>query len=160
MKQGYAVLILALLLAACVPGGFVGPSQGVNTFASNGERIYFTATSDRGTSITYTGGPATGGMMMGGSLTCAACHGPDGRGGQVMIQMQVINAPDIRWQALSEHVTEEMHDPKAVYDLAMFKQAIEQGRHPDGDTLESVMPRWSMSDQDVSDLAQFLKSLP
>jgi hypothetical protein len=59
---------------------------------------------------------------------------------------------------LCDHATEEMHDPAAVYDLAMFKLAIEQGQHPDGGVLDSVRPRRSMSDQDVSDLAQFLKS--
>ena len=160
MKQGYAVVILTLLLAACVPGGFVGTSQGSNTFASNGERIYFTATSDRGTSITYTGGPAAGGMMMGGSLTCAACHGADGRGGETMIHMQAIDAPDIRWKSLAAHADEEMHEPNAVYDLAMFKLAVEQGKHPDGDELDNIMPRWEMSDADLADLAQFLKSLP
>jgi mono/diheme cytochrome c family protein len=72
----------------------------------------------------------------------------------------VINAPDIRWKTLSEHVIEELKNPAAVYDLAMFKTAVEQGRHPDGDELDTVMPRWNMSDADLADLAQFLKTLP
>ena len=50
-------------------------------FASNGERIYLTATNEKGEIIRYTGGPGTVGMMMGAYLTCAACHGADGRGG-------------------------------------------------------------------------------
>lgn len=72
------------------------------TFRSNGERIYFTSTSERGTAITYTGGPAAGGWMtMGGQLACVSCHGPDGRGGKHSMGMtQVMDAKDIRWKVL------------------------------------------------------------
>lgn len=38
--------------------------RGAGSFASNGERIYFTATNEQGESIPYEGGPAFGGMMM------------------------------------------------------------------------------------------------
>ncbi len=92
--------VAALLLAACAsrpallgPGG---TAWGVGSFDSNGERIYFTATSDRGTTITYTGGPVSGMMMGAGYLACASCHGPDGRGGQHIMHMQTMDAPDIR----------------------------------------------------------------
>jgi hypothetical protein len=45
-----------------------GTAWGTGAFRSNGERIYFTATSERSTSITYTGGPSSSGwMMMGGN---------------------------------------------------------------------------------------------
>jgi hypothetical protein len=37
--------------------GGSGTAWGAGAFRSNGERIYFTATSERGTAITYTGGP-------------------------------------------------------------------------------------------------------
>ena len=60
-------------------------------YSSNGQRTYFTATSNSGGGINYQGGP-TGGMngggMMSGNgmrLACANCHGPDGHGGQVTI---------------------------------------------------------------------------
>lgn len=59
-----------------------GTAWGVGSFNSNGKRIYFTATSERGSAITYTGGPSTGMMMMGGNLACVSCHGTDARGGE------------------------------------------------------------------------------
>ena len=87
IANGLLAVIVTLLLAACASRpqsvGSSGTAWGVGAFGSNGERIYFTATSERGTAITYTGGPASNGWMMGdgGRLVCASCHGPDGRGG-------------------------------------------------------------------------------
>ena len=60
-----------------------GTAWGTGVFRSNGERIYFTATSERDTAISYTGGPSSDGwMMMGGQGACVSCHGPNGRGGK------------------------------------------------------------------------------
>jgi hypothetical protein len=128
-----------------------GTSWGQGAFSSNGERIYFTSTSDRGTRITYTGGPSSSGwMMMGGQLTSASCHGPDGRGGvHSMGMMQTMNAPDIRWSTLEDEFTADA-----------FKLAVVDGKDPDGSTMSSDMPRWKMSDGDISDLIEYLKTLP
>lgn len=153
-------LLLAALLAACfprpAPSGY-GTAWGGGAFQSNGERIYFTATSDRGDPITYTGGPNLGGMMMSGRLTCASCHGPSGRGGRHIMHMQVMDAPDIRGVALAEEEHEEGH---GEYDLETFRQAVVEGKHPDGEPLDANMPRWSMSDEDLRDLFDYLMSLP
>ncbi len=131
--------------------GGSGTAWGTGTFHSNGERIYFTATSERGTPITYAGGPARGGwMMMGGQLACASCHGPDGRGGKhSMGMMQVMDSKDIRWSAL-----------QAEFDAEKFRQAVTNGRDPDGSQLKGEMPRWKMSSEDLADLMAFLKTLP
>jgi cytochrome c oxidase subunit 2 len=128
-----------------------GTSWGVGAFTSNGERIYFTSTSDRDTNITYTAGPSSNSwMMMGGRLACASCHGPDGRGGEhSMDMMQEMNAPDIRWKTLGSE-----------YDASTFRRAVEQGLDEDGQPLSQDMPRWMMSDGDISDLIGFLKTLP
>jgi hypothetical protein len=125
----------------------------------NGEQIYFTRSSGRGTSITYRGGPRFGGMMMmGNALTCSACHGPDGRGGAHWMHMQAMNAPDITFAALvtEEHEESEGH---TEYNLQVFHQAVVEGRHPDGDALSRDMPRWQISDADLADLLAFLKLL-
>ncbi|WP_323300851.1 cytochrome c [Crocosphaera sp. UHCC 0190] len=151
-------------------------SSGTNTFQSNGERIYFTATSDRGTNITYTSGPDLGGFrgdngssggtmggssggMMGGSsggmmgrgyLTCASCHGPNGRGGiHTMMGMQTMNAPDIRWSTLKDEFTPEK-----------FRLAVTQGQDPDGTPLNNYMPRWKIGKDDLADLMAYLNTLP
>lgn len=142
-----------------------GTAWAVGSFDSNGKQIYLSATSKNGTSITYTGGPSTGMMMTGGNLTCASCHGVDAKGGKHIMQMEVMDAPDIRWIALSnDH--HEMGDagnktltPAKAYDFEDFKNSVENGKHPDGDVLETDMPRWKMSDADLTDLMNYLKSL-
>jgi hypothetical protein len=57
-----------LLLAACSLiksiTSSIGTGWGNGVFDSNGERIYFTATSDSGTDISYAGGPSSSGWMV------------------------------------------------------------------------------------------------
>jgi cytochrome c oxidase subunit II len=147
---------MALALASCAPSGESsgtgGTAWGVGAFHSNGERIYFTATSVRGTAITYTGGPTSSGwMMMGrGRLACASCHGPDGRGGEhSMGMMQTMNAKDIRWSVIG-----------GEFDAEKFRLAVTQGQDPDGTQLKTDMPRWTIGNDDLADLITYLKTLP
>jgi len=168
-------LVAALLVGGCASFPLFlersGPSWGPGAFDSNGERIYFSGTSERSGRIIYRGGPTGGGMMMGGgSLACVSCHGPDGRGGVHGMHMQVMDAPDIRWSTLSAAMEEghggeaqpegEHGEVMAGYDLEAFRLAVVEGRHPDGTELSSSMPRWNLSDEDLADLAEFLQSLP
>ncbi len=161
-------VIVALLLVTCsrhfpsMEAGTIG--QSLRTFSSNGEQIYFSSTSDRGTSITYRGwSPSdgmmgrdgmmdSGGMMNGnsGELTCAACHGSQGRGGvYTLMGMKPVEAPDIRWSALQDE-----------FDLETFRLAMTQGQDPNGTQLDLDMPRWQMSNDDLADLLAYLKTLP
>ena len=157
IANGLLAVIVTLLLAACASRSPSmmgrGTGWGTGAFRSNGERIYFTATSDRGTAITYTGGPASNGWMMmggGGRLACASCHGPDGRGGRhSMGMMQVMDSKDIRWSAL-----------EGEFDAEKFRLAVMEGLDPDGTHLKTDMPRWNISDDDLADLIVFLKTLP
>ena len=143
-----------------------GTAWGQGAFSSNGERIYFTATSEREGRIAHTGGPGVGSMMMGGLLTCASCHGPSGRGGRHIMHMTVMDAPDIRWSALIAEAGEghggegDEHGGEAAdYDLDTFRLAVVEGKHPDGEPLNDNMPRWTMSEEDLEDLLGYLKSL-
>jgi hypothetical protein len=130
--------------------GMMGTAWGTGVFRSNGERIYFTATSERGTSITHTGGPSSSGWMMGGQLACVTCHGPNGRGGKHnMGMMQVMDAKDIRWKVLHPE-----------FDAEKFRLAVIKGQDPDGTQLKPDMPRWNISNDDLADLIAFLKTLP
>ena len=128
-----------------------GTAWGTGVFRSNGERIYFTATSERGTEITYTGGPASSGwMMMAGRLECVSCHGPSGRGGEHnMGMMQVMYSKDIRWSVLQPE-----------FDSEKFRLAVVKGQDPDGTQLNPDMPRWNIGNEDLADLIAFLKTLP
>ena len=154
-----SLILLALVVAACSPLGLGG-------YGSNGERIYRTGTSANGR-ISYTGGNLGGGMMGGGRLACASCHGPDGRGGPHVMHMTNMDAPDIRWSTLTgadhgdegegDHEAGEMDHPP--YDAETFKRAVTQGLNPGGEPLDAGMPRWQMSDQDLNDLIDFLQTL-
>jgi len=154
IANGLLVVIVTLLLAACASrpqsAGSSGTAWGTGAFGSNGERIYFTATSEKNTNMTYTGGPSSGMMMGGGYLTCASCHGPNGRGGvHTMMGMQTMNAKDIRWSAL-----------QSEFDAEKFRLAVTEGQDPDGTQLNTDMPRWNIGDDDLADLIAFLKTLP
>lgn len=168
--------ILSLTLIACgafftaprfIPSGEDTASENaLDGDLANGEKIYFTATNLEGDRIAYRGGPNFGGMM-GSYLTCAACHGPEARGGVHFMHMQTMDAPDIRFVALSGEAGEhdepqaEGHEEEhAGYDLEDFRLAVIDGQHPDGESLDRDMPRWRMSDQDLADLFAFLKSIP
>lgn len=161
-----AGIVVGLILLACVVifiGGLgmrqvVGP-VGVlpGQFDSNGERIYFTATSNSGQPITA----EMAGMRMQhqGMMTCATCHGPEGRGGTVTLMMGTFEVPDIRYSTLTEGEHDDAHAEHPPYTDELIKRAITQGLDPAGEPLDWPMPRWRMSEGDLNDLLDFLKTL-
>jgi len=155
------VLIAALFFRPVFgfgPGrpGSLPPLLG-EAFASNGEQIYLTGTSQSGPPITA---EMQGMHRMGaGRLACASCHGEDGRGGTVQMMMDWAEAPDIRYSTLTggEHGDEHAEHPP--YTDETIKRAITQGLDPAGDPLDWVMPRWNMSNEQLDDLLDYLKTL-
>ncbi len=154
---GTFVLGGAMLLSSC-SSPFGSPSS--IRYDSNGERIYFTATSSSGRPVT-----SSGGIMMMHQMACVNCHGPQGRGGRVNMMMWVLDVPDITWHNLTE---EEGHDePEGAagheehppYTEETLKQAITEGVDPGGEPLDEAMPRWRMSEADLNDLIKFIKTL-
>jgi len=121
-------------------------------FASNGEQIFFTGTSARDP-IATTGGPTWFRMHGGG---CATCHGPDGRGGTV-VMMGSFTAPDITYKTLTGDAP-EMDDHRPYTD-ELIKRAITRGLDPEGRRLNLNMPRWQMSDRDLDDVIEYLRIL-
>lgn len=160
------VIVVAVLvgvaLVCCVAAGLGGYLLVTPTtretepraYVSNGETIYFTGRNERGEGIPFDGGP-TWLYMHGGS--CATCHGADGRGGAPVMMGTEIPG-DIRYDHLleEEHEEGEDHPP---YTEELIKRAITLGLNPAGEPLDSTMPRWNMSDQDLDDLIEFLKTL-
>ncbi len=48
------------------------------------------------------------------------------------------------------------------YDEAVERTKAElkvEGRHPDGEPLNGNMPRWTMSEEDLNDLQEYLRGL-
>ncbi len=159
------VLVLggASLLSACsFSARVVGGSR--PSFGSNGERIYFRAESSSGQPIRYSGGVT---MMMQRRNTCANCHGADGKGGRLTIMMMSsLKSPDITWHNLTEaghedeqQQEEEEHEGHPPYTEETLKIAITRGINPAGERLDEEMPRWRMSESDLSDLVEFIKTL-
>lgn len=103
-------------------------------------------------------------MGMGSNLACVSCHAADGRGGVHRMHMEVMDAPDIRFSALTdegdEHGDDEHGDEHGEYDLDAFRLAVVEGKHPNGEALSREMPRWRMNDQDLKELFEYLKTLP
>lgn len=131
-----------------------GTAWGPGAFESNGDKIFFTTINQDDKFLAYKGGPESD-MMMGGVLTCASCHGPDGKGGSHIMYNYTMNAPDIRYSALQA----EKKD-KQEYNLEDLRQAVTHGKRPDGSNMEPYMPRWEIEDGDLADVLDYLKSLP
>jgi cytochrome c553 len=176
---GLLALCVILLLGACSsvrPFGMMDRfgRDSDREFTSNGERIYFTGASAGETPVAseMPAGGSDGPMhsMMGGMMTCADCHGPQGRGGRVQMMMTSFTAPDIRWETLTAadhgHAEEEDdHGQEAAemehppYTEETVARAITEGVNPAGEPLAWPMPRWRMSDEDLNDLIEYLETL-
>jgi mono/diheme cytochrome c family protein len=122
-------LLPLLLLASCSPGQehFGG---GPATFASNGERIYFSGTSASGQAIIASGGSSMMSrhrQMHGGG--CAVCHGAE-REGKALF---------------SDKHEHEGHADHGNYDTESLRMAITAGVNPKGEPFDAAMPRWTMS---------------
>jgi mono/diheme cytochrome c family protein len=138
-------------------GGWWTGWSGKQSFASNGERIYYTGVSARTGPIPASGGPMWAGMRGGG---CVACHGVRGRGG-VPVMMGGAIPSDIRYEALTkeEHREAEATREHPAYTDALIKRAITQGVDPAGNSLDWTMPRWQMGEEDLADLLAYLRTL-
>lgn len=163
----YPLAVIGLLLGSCKNSERESPEETLATgsYKSNGEQIYFTATSRRTGRLSF---EMMGMMRMpGGSLACVDCHGPDGKGKTVRMMMGPFDAPDIRYSTLTsaEHGDEEEGEASShamehpPYTDGTIKRAIIEGIDPAGNPLESFMPRWRISDEDLDDLIDFLKTL-
>jgi mono/diheme cytochrome c family protein len=148
-------------------GFFMGPGMGPGmmgggwqrwygkkSFASNGERIYYTGTSAKTGPIPVSGAPMW--VSMGGA-GCVACHGIQGRGG-VPVMMGTAIPADIRYEALIKGEYEH-GEKETPYTDSLVKRAITEGLGPDGKPLDWTMPRWQMGEADFNDLLAYLKTL-
>ena len=84
------------------------------------------------------------------------------------MMMSYFDSPNITWHALTqqeEHEEEtgqaghEEHEEHPPYTELTLKRAITEGVDPAGERLDDEMPRWRMSEQDLADLVEFIKTL-
>lgn len=128
-------------------------------FSSNGERIFFTATSTKGP-ITIKEGPP---MMRQAVKGCAHCHGRDGKGGHAL-DATGMKGSDIRYKTLLlkyggylSFLEGKGENISGGVDT-LIKRAIIDGEGP-GYKLNIAMPRWAMTEEDLNDLINYLKTL-
>ena len=81
------------------------------------------------------------------------------------MMMSYFDVPDITWGKLTqeEHHEEDSgkdeHEEHPPYTEETLKSAITRGINPAGEPLDEEMPRWRMSEQDLDDLVEFIKTL-
>lgn len=137
--------------------GEIPPSYNRTDFESNGEMIYYTGFNESGELIEIEYGPHWL-YVHGGS--CVDCHGTDGRGGYPVMMGSEI-PPDIRYESLvsEEHEEDEGDEEHPPYTEETIKRSIREGIDPAGEPLDLTMPRWKMSDKDLDDIVEYLKTL-
>jgi mono/diheme cytochrome c family protein len=131
--------------------GYIYPYnvEGIKTeFKSNGETIYHTGFNETGKRIPTSYGPQWIYMHGGG---CVNCHGVDGKGG-VPVMMGYTVPADITYASL----TTEENPP---FTDEAIRAAIRNGLEPSGESLSPTMPRWQMSDKDLNDTLEYIKTL-
>lgn len=82
-------------------------------------------------------------------FACRTCHQRDGLGGSEA------KAPAITWEALSAPTA-----ARPAYDAEAFRAALSEGVRAGGGSLNTAMPRYSLSDAMVTSLIAYLNELP
>ena len=123
---------------------------GSTNYSSGGQQICLAGVGSDGRPIPHTAPPVSQGALMMGGGGCGSCHGANGRGGTIQMMMgPAIKAPDITYPALI----------KAGFTDATIADAIRKGTDESGKPLKDAMPRWQMTDADVSAAIAYLKVL-
>ncbi|MEH6650332.1 MAG: c-type cytochrome [Motiliproteus sp.] len=150
-----ALITLSTALSGCGMGmdHFDNRSTGPANFTSNGERIYFTGVGRDDSPISTSGGNMHHDMHSSG---CVSCHGADRQGGERMYPFFWIQSPALTADALfGDH--DDGHGDHSSYSSTSLRRAIREGVDPNGEALDSSMPRWVMGEQDLNDLVRYLR---
>lgn len=117
-------------------------------FSNNGERIYFTGSSQSGQLSSVQGQDLHTKMH---ENACVRCHREHRQGGRRMYPFFWIKSPPITTEALFSH-------QDRAYTRESLKAAITQGIDVSGEKLGTLMPRWSLNKKDLDDLVDYLST--
>ena len=117
-------------------------------FSSPGEKIFYRGIGSKGDFISNSHG------MQG--VGCAMCHGADAHG----MRMMMMDMPALTWKYLTDpeghiHPDGRRHPPFTEESL---KSSILAGIDPAGNPLNTMMPGWQMSAEDLDSLIEYLKT--
>jgi ABC-type branched-subunit amino acid transport system substrate-binding protein len=121
-----------------------------------GKQIYLRADSPSGKPIlAYLGNPPV--EMPATAMTCAGCHGLDGRGKPE----GGVEPSNITWEGLTKPYVKTRLSARnrPPYTDRTLGIAIQSGLDPAGNRLGPAMPRFAMSPTDLSDLIAYLKRI-
>jgi ABC-type branched-subunit amino acid transport system substrate-binding protein len=145
-----AIIVTLLLGSAPTHAAELGGSS------ARGKQIYAEGTSMNGTQITAIVGDEAVSLPA-SAVPCASCHGNDGigrpEGG--------VTPLDIRWTHLMKsygHVHEDGRRHPAFDDAGVVR-VIAAGIDPAGNRLDTAMPLYQLSEQDMADLVAYLREL-
>jgi cytochrome c oxidase subunit 2 len=153
MLVGVAGVVVLSGVAASSPA-----TPGVSPSAPLGQLIYYTGADESGPIPRTVAGGGFSGLGMMANVACVDCHGQDGRGGRIGMMFGTVDIPDIRYSTLTTARSDDP-TPTPAWTDAEIARAIRDGVEPGGGVLQAPMPRWAMSDADVSAVIAYLKEL-
>ena len=128
----------------------MGGDSGSGDYSSPGQRIFLAGVGSDGQPIARTASRVARSSLVMGGGGCASCHGADGRGGTLTtMNGTAIKAPDVIFDALV----------KGGFTDATIRRAILNGLDESGRPLDTAMPRWQMSAEDLDATIAYLKEL-
>ncbi len=152
-------IIRSIIIGVSLSAVFTGASlraESLSDQEQRGKQIYFQGTSPKGSLINAKIGSSSVDMPA-SVVPCASCHGRDGKGrpeGAVV-------PPDITWSHLM-HPDGHQHPygrSHTAFDDRKVMQAIVFGKDPSGNKLDTAMPRYDMSKEDMLDLVAYMKRI-
>ncbi len=148
------VLVMSCVCFSRFGSMVVTAQNSLTASESRGKQIYIRGTSPSGKSVlAYFGDSSI--ELPGSSMPCANCHGLDGHGKPE----GGVTPTNLAWDALTKpygvtHPNGRRHPP---YTERAMELAITRGIDPSGNKLLSVMPRYTLSVEDMADLVAYLK---
>jgi ABC-type branched-subunit amino acid transport system substrate-binding protein len=153
----YLLFVIGLTITFIYLGSVSNHTTAQSSLTSptiRGKQIYIQGTSPSGKDVlAYVGDSSI--EVPASALTCAGCHGLDGQGKTE----GGVTASNLTWEALTKpygvtHADGRKHPP---YTERALELAITRGTDPAGHKLQSVMPRYALSREDLADLIAYLK---
>lgn len=146
--QPITKLTIATLLCLLLGLFFLTPLQ-----ADTGQVIYQQGITESGIAIIgnrQSQAPAT-------LFPCINCHGERAAGSKE----SGVSAPNITWNQLTQAYRKGLDggQPRAAYTAISFKELLLKGRDSDGKSLSGSMPRYTLNDNEVNALIEYLKHI-
>jgi ABC-type branched-subunit amino acid transport system substrate-binding protein len=144
---------LALALLACC---YVAHAMADDDSVARGRRLFETGIGRNGQPVEAVFADSAT-LIPGALLSCAGCHGKDGRGRPV----GGVDPPDITWQNLTKPYAVQARAGRSrlPYTEALVLRAVGTGRDSSNQPLGVAMPRFRLTPGDGADLLAYLREL-